>query len=123
MVGPYNLQQDFDCYSNSNLPYYATRAADKDLNYKNFSRVVIIRPAASCEDEGTSTLGCGYSCLGDNACGHSVGWLTADKLLDRETGVQKTLHSLGHHLGLGHASSLDFGTEPVGALDALGNSG
>jgi hypothetical protein len=122
VVGPYNLGAGIGCDQQFTLFRVATRAANKDLNYKNFSRLLIVHPTdASCSVDAsslgcTSTLGCAADGA-DGACGHSWGFLQADHLRNRELGVSLTAHSLGHQLGLGHGSGADFGDDPLGPLD------
>ena len=124
VVGPYNLPQDLDCGSDGTALFLqATKLADKDLNYKNFARLLFIVPDdVACAQEG-STVGCGSSsyCAGDGACGHSWGWLKAGSLSTRAKGVSSAAHSLGHQLGLHHAASIDYGAEPLGPLDVYGS--
>jgi hypothetical protein len=123
VVGPYNLAEDVDCdFEDTELFQAATSAANKDLNYKNFARLLFVLPEGSACAQDGSTVDCGNSfyCAGDSACGHSWGWLKVDSLSSRSTGVSSAAHSLGHQLGLGHAASLDFGAEALGPLDAEG---
>jgi hypothetical protein len=107
VVGPYSLGQNFGCADSRELLSAATSAADKDLNYGRFSRLLIVRPSDAACAEGGSTKGASAWCSADEACGHSWGWVGADSLLKQESGVASVAHSLGHQLGLDHASAGD----------------
>ena len=140
VVGPYSLSQDFnndttgdgkyDC-QNTGIRDAAIAAADADVNFQNFGRVLIVMPdnrkanpdgtTGGCTWAGLGNLGCySYSSAGDGAFTASIAWEAADSLTNRSDGVKLTTHELGHNLTLGHARSRDFGSDAIGALGAAG---
>ena len=126
VVGPYTLPDDYNSNGACNLDGLrkaAYAAADNDLNYQEFTRALIIYPPNSaCTWSGWATVGCWGSaeCPGDGACNYAWAAVRADRMPDRELGVKLVAHELGHTLGLFHAYSRDFGTEPLGPIGTSG---
>ena len=123
VAGPYLLSQNYDYCSNSGaLRQAAYAAADADLNYADYSRVVIVVPNYNCSGTaGVASLGCWSSeCPGDGVCGTSWTWWRADQMNSRSLGFRIGSHEIGHNLLMSHASSRDFGAEAVGAIGVAG---
>jgi len=120
--GWYTLPQTMDC----NNQYYAIRdeaikLADADINFQNYSRVFIVINGGNCSWAGLGVIGCSYvSSPGDGNFTASTSWLKSSAYGSHTQKVQLSIHEGGHNLGLGHASSRDFGTEALGPLGAAG---
>jgi M6 family metalloprotease-like protein len=129
VVGPYTLSSNFNTdstgasYCNSEgLRQAAIQAADGDVNFQNYSRLVIVFPPnGACGWAGLGSLGCwSNSSPGDGSFTASVAWNRSDQMASRSSGVRLWSHELGHNLGNHHASSRDFGSEALGNLGVQG---
>jgi M6 family metalloprotease-like protein len=129
VVGPVMLASNFNTDSTgaASCDVYgirdaAIKAVDGQVDFRQYSRVQIIMPPnGSCGWAGTAYIGCvGLSSPGDGAFTASVAWQRADTMTTRAKAVQLSTHEMGHNLGLGHASSRDYGSEALGALSAAG---
>jgi len=133
VVGPYTLSQNYSyCSVDANGNYSdnssavrqaAYAAANTDLDYTQFSRIVLILPHnGSCNPiAGVGTIGCwGSECPGDGVCNISWTWWRHDQMSSRSTGVRLGTHEMGHNLGMGHSGSRDHGTIPVGPIGVAG---
>ncbi|MBK9171197.1 MAG: hypothetical protein IPM24_27575 [Bryobacterales bacterium] len=126
IVGPYMLQQDYNyCSNSSSLRQAAYAAADADLNYNDYARIVIVVPNYLCSGTaGTATLGCwGSECPGDGKCGVSWTWLRGDQMATRSQGVRLVTHEVGHNLTLGHSGSRRHSEGVLGPLNVAGTRG
>ena len=129
VVGPVMLASNFnkDSAGATSCDVYgirdaAIKAVDGQVDFRQFSRVQIVMPPnGACSWAGTAYIGCvGLSSPGDGSFTASVAWQRADTMTTRAKGVQLTTHEMGHNLGMGHASSRDFGAETLGALSSAG---
>jgi M6 family metalloprotease-like protein len=129
VVGPIELNSNFNTNSTggSFCDYYgladaAIKAVDSQVNFKNFTRVLFVLPKnGACSWAGVANVGCrSMSSPGDGSFTASSAWQRSDTMGTREKGVQLTTHEMGHNLGVSHASSRDFGAEPLGAVGAGG---
>jgi M6 family metalloprotease-like protein len=121
VFGWFTLDQVYSCSDHYNLRDAAIRAADPYVDFRNYTRVFIVFPASSCSYAGVATMSCtSLSSPGDGSFSASVSWLVANYMGTRDTGVKLVAHEAGHNLGLSHASSRDFDTEPLGPLGATG---
>jgi M6 family metalloprotease-like protein len=129
VVGPYLLSSNFNTDGGGaafcdylGLAQAAMSAADGDVNFNNFNRVVVVFPYnGACTWSGLSSLGCwNNSTPGDGSFTSSVSWLRSDQIKTRQTGVQLAAHELGHGLGINHAASRSFAGSPRPALGAVG---
>ena len=130
VVGPVELTSDFnkDSTGNAYCDYYgladaAIRAADGQVNFKQFTRVLFVMPGnGACSWAGVANVGCrSMSSPGDGSFTASSAWQKSGSMGSRGNGVQLTTHEMGHNLGLSHASSRDFGTEALGSVGAAGS--
>jgi hypothetical protein len=127
VVGPYNLPGNYNAggsFDVDGLLTAAWTAADPDLNYNSYSRVLVISPPNGVGNwAGLGTLGCSPGiCPGDGACNYSWVWQRSDQMWDRWAGVHLTTHELGHNLTMHHSNSRDFGSEALGPFGVLGNN-
>ena len=127
VVGPYTLSQNYTYCSSSGdasgeLRQAAYAAANADLNFAEFARVVLVVPNYGCPNyAGVGTVGCWSSeCPGDGACGLSWTWWRADQMNSRSLGVRLGTHEMGHNLSMGHAGSRDHGTDVIGPINVAG---
>lgn len=132
VVGPYTLSQDMayctcganGCSDNSGAVRQAAyAAADADLDYNQYSRVVILLPNnGTCSGiAGVASLGCWSSeAPGDGRTNTSWTWWRDDQADSRGNGVMLGSHEVGHNLTMGHSGSRDHGTEVIGAIGAAG---
>jgi hypothetical protein len=135
VYGPYSITAT-DCGS-SNIRNQALAAADPDINYSNYDRIVMsiatptcggggigsIRTQTVSTNEGTQRLSFSWdfgSALGSTALNGKVGGVA--------------LHEYGHNIGVWHANSLECGTVAIGSgtcnsdeygdpSDVMGSSG
>lgn len=123
IVGPYTLSQDYNfCSDSTALRQAAYAAADPDLNFAEFARVVIVVPNYACAGiAGVATVGCwSGECPGDGACGLSWTWWRGDQMNSRSYGVRLGTHEMGHNLSMGHAGSRDHGNDVIGPINVAG---
>lgn len=126
VFGPYTLARSYTCSAAdlAALQAAALAAADADVDFTQYSRVVIVSPQgpdSGCAIMGTSQVGCSLkSTAGDGPFTASVSTLLDYYMVPRARGAALAAHELGHGLGLGHASSLDF---ELDALAPVGKSG
>jgi M6 family metalloprotease-like protein len=129
VVGPVTLSSDFNTDANgaSYCDYYglalaAMKAVDGQVDFRQFNRVVfVLPPNGACSWAGVANVGCrSQSTSGDGTFTASSAWNRADTMGTRGKGVQLLTHEMGHNLGMSHASSRDFGAEPLGSVGASG---
>lgn len=139
VVGPYQLSRDYNNDTNGDGKYdcddaairsAAIAAADPDVNFLNYSRVLIVMPKNTRSNPDTSTGGCAWAGLGSIGCWSSssndgsftasIAWQRADQMSTRGNGVKLTSHEFGHNLTMNHARSRDFGADAIGPLGSAG---
>jgi M6 family metalloprotease-like protein len=100
----------------------AIAAADRDVDFRRYSRVfVVISGASGCTWTGIGSMSCAtLSSPRDGSFTASSSWMVAPAAGDRVAAVALAAHELGHNFGLGHAATRDFGSAPLGALGAKG---
>jgi M6 family metalloprotease-like protein len=123
VYGWYTLDDAYGCDSTSLLRAAAIQAADADVYFPNYSRVMILfpTPVGGCSFAGSANLGCTtLSSPGDGSFSSSYNYMIASYFSSRDQGVKLTTHEGGHNLGLMHSRSRDFGAETLGGLGASG---
>lgn len=114
VFGYYRLNGAFNtCTDQTAIGQAAKEAAQADVDFRSYQRVVVIMPRPSgCLNGGSGTVGCYSTELSQQGLvRHSTAYLFQDKALD----LRAAAHELGHNHGLGHSSSLAFLGETLGA--------
>ena len=124
-VGPYTLSQVYSCDQYYNMRTAAIAAADADVDFQNYTRLMIVfPPPGSCSWAGLGTLGCSsLSSPGDGGFTASTSWLRSDYMSSNNNGTQLTAHEGGHNLTLHHASTRAFTNSTTGLPEPLGPLG
>ena len=113
VFGPFRLDQDFACGDRSALREAALSAADPTVDFTQFSRIAMLYPFGGCGS--MSTLGCStVSTPSQGNLFESFAWLGVTATDQLSTSVGLYTHELGHSLGLGHATSDNYGSVPLG---------
>ncbi len=117
----YTLDREYSCSESNALRDAAMDAADADVNYNNYQRVVIVfpKPSGGCSFAGGASIGCWVSSPNGNTVSYALQVLTS--MDTAQKAVQLTTHEGGHTLGLSHASTVDYGAEPLGATNDSGS--
>ena len=120
--GPYTISSTLTCSDMFGISNAAIAAADPFVDFSVYNRVFVVMPrvGGNCH-LGLSTVGC--TSLFSPTKGYiqgSISWLSADGMGANDAGVQLAVHEGGHGLGLGHASTLGFGSQPLGAIGVPG---
>jgi M6 family metalloprotease-like protein len=119
VFGPYNTTVS-SCSNLTSVRNAAISAADADVNFTQFTRVVIVHPNSGSCSIGVGTIGCGSLSSADGSFTASTAWLSADYLQSNSHIISVAVHELGHNLGLEHASTQDYGNVPLGAPGSAG---
>jgi uncharacterized protein (TIGR03437 family) len=125
VFGWFTLDRDYTCNETGELREAAIRAADAQVDFRNYRRLFIIHPTSSqgCSVAGTGSVGCvDLASPQDGSFRASTSWLRARDTLEQgvNRGVGLIAHEGGHNLGLQHASALDFGSIPLGDSNSPG---
>ena len=99
----------------------AVAAIDGQADFSNYTRLFIIYPESACGFVGLGSVGC-YSVntgdCGGSSCPMGVSWMTIDTSNNNRSYLAAFgSHEGGHNYGLQHASSLEYGNQPLGDLD------
>ena len=111
VFGWYTLDRAYGCDEFLQLRTAALKAADAEIDFTRYSRVLVIHAGADCETVGQGTIGCqSLSSPGERfrASYASVGFTQAEDLLIT------TIHEFGHNFGLNHARTLRFPGTAIG---------
>jgi M6 family metalloprotease-like protein len=127
VLGPVELPSDYRtstvaCDTES-MRAAAIAAVDPQVDLKQFNRIAIVFPnQGGCSFAGLAYVGCAaWTSPQDGTYLAGFTWLRADQMSSRVSGVQLWTHELGHTLGLGHAASRSFGSQPLGPLGWAGS--
>lgn len=121
VVGWLTLDQVYTCDNYVNMRLAALKAADSLVDLTQYTRILIFFPnPGSCSFGGISTVGCTSISSSRGTSYASLSQLVADYTTTVDRAVQLSSHEAGHGLGLRHAASRDFGSEPLGALGVAG---
>jgi hypothetical protein len=131
VFGPFNLDQDFTCNQQDAILQAAIAAADSTVDFTAYQRIFLILPLTTgCGDiVGVAEIGCSRQLSPTKGpFTASVAWLITPSLGPNTYGLlgefaQTVIHEGGHNLGLAHASSMDYDTLAIGAVDAIGVHG
>ncbi len=120
VAGPYTLNSDFATCDTTAIKNAAIAAADADVNFLNYSRIILVMPNNNSCGIGYGSIGCWSNSSADGNFTASIQWDRADFMSDRSNGTRLTEHEGGHNLGLNHANTRDFGADAIGPLGAAG---
>ena len=118
VFGPYTLDRFYRCDQTSALRTAAIQAADRDIDFTAYRRVIVLFPPnGNCDWGGISTLACVDLQSADGPFRSSWIWMVDSPESPRF--VDAFIHEMGHSLGLGHARFLRFPGEALGADEDL----
>ncbi|MDP3703990.1 MAG: hypothetical protein Q8R78_06340, partial [Candidatus Omnitrophota bacterium] len=86
----------------------ALAAADPDVFFPDYDRILLIFPSIGCQDGVVDTLGTHDIPTPDGVIRASKAWVQVPT-------VRAVAHELGHNLGIGHANALECGAETLAA--------
>ena len=119
----YPLSQEYSCDSADfdDLLWAAMNAADGDVDFNNYERVLVVfpKPSTSCNLAGRASLDCTRDGP-DSQTNMTWAIQRVDQMSSRTNAVKLSSHELGHNQNLHHASSLDYGSETLGNLSNSG---
>lgn len=119
VFGPFNLQAtNYTIDQIDDMETDAIAAADSTVNFALYNRIFLVYPNVFPQAGGIGTIGCGTVTSNDGNNTTSTSWLRADFLRDRN--VCAAVHEGGHNLGLDHASSVQYNSEPLGRIGDTG---
>ncbi|MBN9658172.1 MAG: hypothetical protein J0H49_08330 [Acidobacteria bacterium] len=114
VFGPYTLDRAYTCAESNQLRTAGIRAADRDINFQQFDRYVLIFPyIPGCSWGGMGSLGCSDLQSEDGTVQASWVWMNYGGSLGALQNL--LMHEFGHNLRLGHSRLLRF---PGTALEA-----
>ena len=129
VFGPFDLDQDFACNQVFDVLQAAIAAADSTVDFTAYQHIFLVLPipaSGPCLWDGMSSVGCSVQqSPSKGPFTASTSFLETPSLWYNIYGLlgefaQTVIHEGGHGLGLRHSNSLDYGTLPMGAVDADG---
>ncbi|MDQ6759604.1 MAG: hypothetical protein M3Z32_07035, partial [Acidobacteriota bacterium] len=121
VVGPVTLDNDYTSCDSALIEAAAVKAADSLVDLRNYQRVFVVFPSRPGCDLASGQVGCGAHF----SPSHGL-YLASQSVLSIGANpppnnlLTVIAHEGGHNLGLGHASSLDYGAIPLGPLNKSG---
>ena len=82
------------------------KIADKAIDFRKYSRIVVVAPFKNCDWYGVSSPGKILVLTNEGAINTSVAWIASGPF-KQQTGIKIIAHELGHGFGNGHAKSID----------------
>lgn len=124
VFGWYTLDNSYSCSDRMAIRDAAIRAADQDVDFRAYNRIVIVMPDAGCGWAGMATLGCAAaSSAGDGDFTAGTAWVVTQYMNSSDQITQLIAHELGHTLGFNHARTRSFGSEVIGDINVTGDVG
>jgi len=121
VLGPLVLDRDYACSDSDGIVQAAIRAADSQVDFSKYTRLIVVAPKRGDCAIGTGLVGCAsYTAPADGSFTASWTLLQAESLKTNDAVASVAGHEFGHNLGLGHANALDYGSETLGAFDKTG---
>jgi len=119
VFGPYVLDQAYSCGQTAQMQAAAIRAADRDIDFREYQRYILVfPPIRDCIFGAMATLGCREIQSEEGRVGGS--WVWSNYMADSGAMLSLLIHEFGHNLGMGHSRLLRF---PGEALEADGHRG
>ncbi len=123
VVGPYTIPWHSCNTDYYNLRQAAINAADSQVNFTQYTRVMLIFAASDCGWAGLGTLGCSTLSSADGSFQASTSWNIAGQMQSIDNGVQLATHEGGHNLTLHHAATRYFTNATSGLAEPIGPIG
>ncbi len=121
VFGPFTLPSTVTaCSSTTAMRTAAIAAADSQVDFRNYTRIVIIHPNVGSCSIGVGTIGCSGLTSADGSFQASTAWLRGDYLTTSSAIVSVASHEAGHNLGMQHASTYDYGATALGPPGTAG---
>ncbi len=102
----------------------AVAAIDGQVDFSNYTRIFTIYPESACGFVGLGSVGCSSvstSDCGGQSCPLGVSWMTIGSNHNNRSYLAAFgSHEGGHNYGLRHASSFEYGNQPLGDLNQTG---
>jgi len=118
VLGPFTLGQSYTCGQTDLIRTAGIAAADPSVDLTQYTRLVFVFPG-NCG--GLGTIGCRNNTSPTRGSfTASVAWLGQDFAGNAGLAACAIVHEIGHGMGLSHASSLAYGAEVLGGLNASG---
>lgn len=115
VIGKYSLPVD-TCTSEEILRE-SVKTADENVNFNDYSRIIIFVPNTGCERGDLGNMG-GFASIGKKRINTNDGEIRASVSWNRVAGMEVPSHELGHNFGLGHADLLPCHTcQSIAASD------
>jgi M6 family metalloprotease-like protein len=116
VFGPYTLDRSYTCSELSQMRTAAIRAADRDVNFSQYQRFILVYPPIrNCTFGGLGQMGCYDSDSDDGRFRGS--WIWINYIPDSAMFLDLLMHEFGHNLGLGHSRLLRFPGDSLEADD------
>jgi M6 family metalloprotease-like protein len=117
VFGWYTLDRVYKCGEFAQLRTAALKAADTDIDFTRYSRVLVISPSVDgCETLGQGTVGCQALSSPGERFRASYASVVFD---DPEELLLTLIHELGHNFGIDHARTMRFPGAAIGPDRAL----
>ncbi len=122
VYGWYTLSGSYSCSTITQMRDDAIAAASASgVSFSNGSRVFIVFPdTLGCGWAGMALFGCTTLNTPTSSFTGSISYLSANWISPQGSGVAVAAHEAGHNMGLDHAQSRTFSTEPLGPLATAG---
>lgn len=118
VLGPFTLSQGYTCSQTDQIRTAGIVAADSSVDLRQYTRLVFVFPG-NCG--GLGTIGCrNNSSPTRGSFTASIAWLGQDFSGTAGLAACAIVHEIGHGMGLSHASSVRYGTQVLGGLNASG---
>ncbi len=118
VLGPFLLNQSFDCDQTDQIRTAGIAAADSSVDLRQYTRLLFVFPG-NCG--GLGTIGCRNNTSPTRGSfTASVAWLGQDFSGSVGLASCAIVHEIGHGMGLNHASSVRYGTHVLGGLNQTG---
>jgi M6 family metalloprotease-like protein len=118
VIGPFTLAQSYTCSQTDQIRTAGIAAADASVDLTQYTRLIFVFPG-NCG--GLGTIGCrNNTSPSRGSFTASAAWLGQDFAGNAGLATCALVHEIGHGMGLSHASSLAYGAEVLGGLNASG---